>query len=342
MISRQYQKVDSLDDVEIAPLRSLSRSSSRSPSSYDGRGYTNSNGSSFDESNGGASANHQEYYQLAQQALYVVIFVLLSWHVPRYLTAIESTIAMKLPPFQVLNDGQVLLNQELNHPLVDPATIPSSLLMFTSVLVPLIIIPIMAWSTHWRQQITTQQRIHHIHASICAFWTTLGLSEGPTQLLKLYVSRPRPNFYALCRFDATTKRCTADLSHLREANFSFPSGHSSLSACASVFMIWFVCGMILSKNNKLSFAQKRLFCALTSSLLLAWCIFVGASRLHDHWHHHSDVVAGLLLGSLAATLAYHVWYPPMWHRHCGEPYSLLEKGNGLEQQKKERVVIDIR
>jgi hypothetical protein len=47
-------------------------------------------------------------------------------------------------------------------------------------------------------------------------------------------------------------------------------------------------------------------------------------------------VAGLCLGSLAASIAYHVWYPPIWNRHGGGiPYSLLDQGDVLEQQKKE-------
>jgi membrane-associated phospholipid phosphatase len=44
----------------------------------------------------------------------------------------------------------------------------------------------------------------------------------------------------------------------------------------------------------------------------SWCIFVGVSRLADNWHHPSDVLAGLILGWTSATVAYHLWFPPVW------------------------------
>ncbi|GKY97849.1 hypothetical protein MPSEU_000742800 [Mayamaea pseudoterrestris] len=342
MISRQYQKADTMDDLEVAPLRSLSRSSSRSNNSMArGSQYSSVTGSADDLYNDVSSISRaKEHHQLFQHALAVTLFMLASWHVPRYMTAIETTMATKLPPYQLLDDGQVLLNQELSHPLIEPATIPTSILLLSSILMPFILILVSAWLMNLRLKFAWQ-RIHYVHASLCAFGTALGLSEGPTQLLKLYVQRPRPNYYALCGFEMATQRCLADVLLVREANFSFPSGHSSLSACASVFLTWYVCGLILSRSsNELSMAQKRFLCVSASTMLLSWCIFVAASRLVDHWHHHADVVAGLLLGSLAATLGYHVWYPPIWNARTGVPYSLIDIAEGLEQQKKELSIHD--
>jgi hypothetical protein len=50
---------------------------------------------------------------------------------------------------------------------------------------------------------------------------------------------------------------------------------------------------------------------------------VAASRLVDHWHHPSDVLAGLGLGFVASTIAYHHWYPPVWSPYAGIPRALL-------------------
>ena len=278
-----------------------------------------------------------DYSSLVQQALGVLVLMLVSWHIPRYLTVYESTLATKIPPFQTLQDGQVILNPELSHPLVEPATIPSSLLIVTSVVMPFLLILLLAMCG--TSSISKPHYLlHHNQAALCAFGTALALSEGPTQLLKLYIQRPRPNFYVLCGFDASQQRCTAGIDHVREANFSFPSGHSSLSACACVFMTWHVCGMMVGRHGMTkhwSMRQRRFACLFTSTLFLAWTLFVGASRLHDHWHHYADVVAGLLLGSLAATLGYHAWYPPIWSvRVAGLPYSLVvEQSVGVERQK---------
>jgi membrane-associated phospholipid phosphatase len=35
-----------------------------------------------------------------------------------------------------------------------------------------------------------------------------------------------------------------------------------------------------------------------------WAVYVGATRMADHWHHFSDVLAGLALGSTVVTLVY--------------------------------------
>jgi len=66
----------------------------------------------------------------------------------------------------------------------------------------------------------------------------------------------------------------------------------------------------------------RLFGLLASVLPWGWALFVGASRIVDQWHHPSDVLAGLLLGGLTSTVAYHAWYPPAWSPDAGVPWSL--------------------
>jgi membrane-associated phospholipid phosphatase len=330
-----YQRSNSAEDVEIAPLRSLTSSSQ---SKYATIG-------SPDEINHEDDSRSQPIIKqpyLLHEALAVLLFVLISWHGTRYLTRAETDISKKLPPFQLLADGQIILNQELDHPVVDPPTIPPDFLVFTSVGLPIAVLLISSWFNQRSvsSASASSARLHHLHASLCAFFTALALSEGPTQLLKQYVQRPRPNCYALCGFNLATQQCTADLSHIREAYLSFPSGHSSLSSCACVFLMWYLCGCCIS-SQRMSTLQKRLICWVVATSLLSWTIFVGTSRLHDHWHHPSDVLAGLILGSLAATLGYHAWYLPIWANNsnsAGLPYSLMMEtsaaDNGSERHKK--------
>lgn len=163
-------------------------------------------------------------------------------------------------------------------------------------------------------------RLHHLHASIFGFMTAIGLSEGSTQLLKLYIQRRRPNFYALCGFDDASLRCMGSTEYIREANFSFPSGHSSLANCGMTFLVWFGLGRLLwlasldaTAAGKAVLTQSRMrkygYLALLICLLpWSWAAFVGASRIVDQWHHPADVGVGLLLGALAATIAYHFWF----------------------------------
>jgi diacylglycerol diphosphate phosphatase / phosphatidate phosphatase len=159
--------------------------------------------------------------------------------------------------------------------------------------------------------------------AIAAFLVTIGVTEGLTQLLKLTIRRKRPNYYALCGFVVTTRQCTADVQHIREAQYSFPSGHSSLSAAAAIFCLWFFVAKILaasssssqsqSRGGLLSMPTQRLAVATIVTIGLSWTVTVGTTRLVDRWHHPSDVLAGWLLGGLVATIIYHLYYHPIWH-----------------------------
>jgi len=202
-----------------------------------------------------------------------------------------------------------------------PSRSTAAFLVWASVFLPLGITGITAWySTH---QSPLSIRYHVVHASLCGLLTAIALSEGTTQLLKLYIQRRRPNFYALCGFDKTRKVCTNSLHKVREANFSFPSGHSSLANCAMTYLVWFFLSRIIS-SSRLSPTVKRFLALWACVVPWGWALFVGASRLVDMWHHPSDVVAGLLLGGLASTLAYHLWFPPIWLGNTSStPWSLM-------------------
>eukprot|EP00980_Cylindrotheca_fusiformis_P020763 scaffold7755_cov104-Cylindrotheca_fusiformis.AAC.8 len=133
------------------------------------------------------------------------LFALIAWNYPRYLIDSESSIADKTPPYQQTQAGDVILDFRLNHPVVDPPTIPFVLASRSS---------------------RSQQRLANIATAVGSFAMAIGMSEGATVILKLWIQRPRPNYYSLCGFDNALLRCTADLDHVREANFSFPSGNN--------------------------------------------------------------------------------------------------------------------
>ena len=104
---------------------------------------------------------------------------------------------------------------------------------------------------------------------------------------------------------------------------SFPSGHSSLTCCGMTFLVWYLHGA--SGMNGIQHIESSRVISLTIRTCLpwGWALFVAASRLVDHWHHPSDVLAGLGLGFATCTIAYHHWYPPVWSKYAGIPRALL-------------------
>jgi len=276
-----------------------------------------------------------------------ILFGIFGWCFPRYMIHNETTILNKRPPYQMISDT-VIVDFQLNHSLVDPPTVDNFLLRSTAVYFPFILLVLHAWYAkrinNAIQTIGTtdgvlsknkelgvslnrrQQRCHRVASVVSSFSAAIGLSEGFTVMIKLYVQRRRPNFYDLCGFDPNSKQCAATIDLIREANFSFPSGHSSLTCCGMTFLVWYMHGNMSSfqagahQNEELA---SRISSLLLVCLPLGWTLFVAASRLVDHWHHPSDVIGGLILGFVTSTIAYHNFYPPIWSSNAGIPRSLL-------------------
>jgi hypothetical protein len=49
---------------------------------------------------------------------------------------------------------------------------------------------------------------------------------------------------------------------------------------------------------------------------------VSWTRVHEHWHNPSDVVAGFLLGTLSALSVYRLFYPSLFSKQAGIPKSI--------------------
>jgi diacylglycerol diphosphate phosphatase/phosphatidate phosphatase len=251
--------------------------------------------------------------RIFRSALLALAFFMLAWHYPRILHSNETTIATKTPPYQQTQAGDVILNFELNHPFKH-ATIQSGFLVWSSVYLPFALLILLAAKDR-------QGRMENIASAISGFATAVGLTEATTNVLKHWILRERPNYYSLCGFDVEKLICTADLEDVREANLSFPSGHSSLSCCGMTFLVWYFLGNI----NKTG--RHPLFYALNTILPLMWTIFVSVSRIADKWHHPSDVLFGLGLGFSMSTIAYHTWYPTVWSKQAGVPRLMLMDSN---------------
>eukprot|EP00957_Ditylum_brightwellii_P100257 7640042-Ditylum_brightwellii.AAC.1 len=149
-------------------------------------------------------------------------------------------------PYQTIAAGDVILNFELNHPLVHPPTVD------------------------------------------------------------FYVSRHRPNFYALCGFDVETLECAApSLEDIHEATLSFPSGHSSrvvrITSRTTLTL------PLLRKEIQLE-SYKQILGALSCIVPWSYALFVATSRIVDKWHHPSDVIVGSLLGIVCAIIGYHIFF----------------------------------
>ncbi|GMI44913.1 hypothetical protein TrCOL_g2707 [Triparma columacea] len=155
---------------------------------------------------------------------------------------------------------------------------------------------------------------------LTAYFYAMGTTLLITDWAKLYVGRLRPNFYAICDYNDETNQCDADESRQNEGRCSFPSGHSSLSMSGCMMLSLYLSFKLTKtkKGNKLlrdkccgddcadfSFPECVYYVFLLPIFL---ALFVACSRVHDNWHHPSDVIAGALIGGLSGCWAFYQFY----------------------------------
>lgn len=264
--------------------------------------------------------------------LIVSIFVfLMGWYGTRiyFIPYILGGIRERPVPYQVIaSTGDVLLDFNLNHPYKEKVIISSWTLIITSTWIPMVLVTMVAFACPLNQQL----RMVQVQSAASVVLVAIGISEFITQMIKAFVGRLRPNFYAFCGFDLETKICMASPSQIIEARQSFPSGHSSLTFQGMVvIMLYLVAriGLFAFPDNSAkdkeytikALRTKQLQTVTAVAIPLLYGIFVASSRLVDFWHHPSDILAGILIGSGSACLAYHLFYPTVFSKHAGIPYS---------------------
>jgi membrane-associated phospholipid phosphatase len=88
----------------------------------------------------------------------------------------------------------------------------------------------------------------------------------------------------------------------KEGRLSFPSGHTAFSFAFANYTALAIGGRYVWGKDATKPSQA--LGALTQAGLLGLATWVGASRVDDHWHNSSDVVAGMAIGMLWSNVAY--------------------------------------
>jgi len=167
----------------------------------------------------------------------------------------------------------------------------------------------------------------------------LPLNGVITNVIKLTVGRPRPDFAFRCwpdkgwpdnelvftNFDSDGVQelnCSGDRAKVIQGRKSFPSGHSSFSFAVFVFTFLYLSGkwkIFVTKNNITLQSPFRIWklLILCGILLLPLCFAI--SRTCDYHHHWQDVTIGSILGTLLALLIYFQYFPSLNHQHCHLP-----------------------
>ncbi|KAJ8686984.1 hypothetical protein QAD02_022778 [Eretmocerus hayati] len=175
--------------------------------------------------------------------------------------------------------------------------------------------------------------------AVLSFTLSLGFTGVLTNILKIIVGRPRPDFFYRCFPDGQINfefECTGDPTVIKDGRKSFPSGHSSLAFSSFGFVALYLAGKLhtFSWNGKGQSWKLFLFV-----LPLSTALAIAVSRTCDYHHHWQDVTFGSALGLLLSFLCYRHYYPPLDCLVCHKPYAALMHHNEPKELKTTRIEI---
>jgi membrane-associated phospholipid phosphatase len=130
---------------------------------------------------------------------------------------------------------------------------------------------------------------------LTAFWCyffSLSLAGITYSFFKGYVGRPRPDTVDQSGGDLSTCQEIASNSQFS----SFPSGHAASTMSCAVFLALF----LISSTNRPTHLM-----TIIAFAIWMFTFFIGCSRIVDHRHHPSDVVAGWVVGAILSLIT---WY----------------------------------
>ncbi|KAM5148403.1 phospholipid phosphatase 3 isoform 2-T2 [Mantella aurantiaca] len=143
-----------------------------------------------------------------------------------------------------------------------------------------------------------------LYKQVGCFIFGCAISQSFTDIAKVSIGRLRPHFLAVCDPDPTTINCSVGVyiqdyqcrgleNKVTEARKSFFSGHASFSMYTMLYLVFYL-------QSRFTWRGARLLRPLLQFTLLMMAFYTGLSRVSDHKHHPSDVLAGFVQGALVA------------------------------------------
>lgn len=213
-------------------------------------------------------------------------------------------------------------DQSISHSFSHDQMVTDNELYVLVVMIPLIIMILISRLMARGNGI---QFIHVAQVTALGLVVNLAITGIITDFLKLWISRPRPDFLARCNAKASApidKYVGIEVCQLQ--NFmllidgmkSCPSGHSSLAFSGTVyFCLW------LNGQFKLYKKSKSLILQLLSWSYILMAVFIAISRSSDYRHHYEDIIFGSLIGIVVSIIVYFKYFPGLNHETSHLPIS---------------------
>ncbi|KAL3145164.1 hypothetical protein ABBQ38_001763 [Trebouxia sp. C0009 RCD-2024] len=202
-----------------------------------------------------------------------------------------------------------------SYPLHTKNTVPAWVVPTLSTFGPASIF--IVWYLIWRP---SRWEMHNLILGLMASVFACALI---TNMIKITVGRPRPNFAERCwpekQLPAYTQAgvplCSSNSVDPAEGRKSFPSGHTSWTTSGLAYLSLFLAGKLRCFDG-----SGHPWKAIVSVIPTGVAVWIGITRLQDYWHHWEDVTFGFLLGLLCAYVSYRQHYPDIASPRAGEAF----------------------
>ncbi|XP_008431376.1 phospholipid phosphatase 3-like [Poecilia reticulata] len=188
------------------------------------------------------------------------------------------------------------------------STVPTSILIATSICLPLFSMIIgesfrIFFLSEGTKSFVRNPYLAAFYKQIGMFGFGCGINLFFTDIAKVSIGRLRPNFIDVCKPDFSTINCSLGYiteykcqgpeSDVREARKSFFSGHASFSMYTMLYLVFYL-------QSRLTWKGARLLRPLIQFTLVMMSFYTGLTRVSDHKHHPTDILAGFFQGALVA------------------------------------------
>ncbi|XP_048844541.1 phospholipid phosphatase 3-like isoform X1 [Brienomyrus brachyistius] len=198
-------------------------------------------------------------------------------------------------------------DESIQYPSKTEETINDAVLCAVGIVVAILSIIIGEWyRIHYLNQgsmsFVGNPYISALYKQVGVFIFGCAISQSITDIAKVSVGRLRPHFLAVCKLDISTMNCSSgyitvydceDEIKEQEARKSFFSGHASFSMYTMLYLAFYL-------QSRFTWRGARLLRPLLQFTLLMMAFYTGLSRVSDHKHHPTDVLAGFVQGALVA------------------------------------------
>ncbi|XP_060536290.1 putative phosphatidate phosphatase isoform X2 [Cylas formicarius] len=156
------------------------------------------------------------------------------------------------------------------------------------------------------------QWVYNGYCAIGIFAFGAACSQLTTDVMKYTIGRLRPHFYTVCEpnidcslpenqhiyhinFSCTNPSYIYNKRVMKEMRLSFPSGHSSFSMYSMLYFAIYL-------QKRMTWDGSKLLKHTLQFLAVLNAVFTAMTRVSDYKHHWSDVLSGLLLGAIVASI----------------------------------------